>query len=72
MSIKILICQNIKHNCTYSKKYRYINKPVFVFIVILSSLIMYAKLGSISGGDQAYLDKSHRYTQFLEADLGLL
>ena len=72
MSIKILICQNIKHKYTYSKKYRYINKPVFVFIVILSSLIMYAKLGSISGGDQAYLGKSYRYTQFLEADLGLL
>ena len=46
MGIKIPICQNIKHS---SKKYTYINKPVFVFIVILSSLIMYAKLGSISG-----------------------
>ena len=50
MDIKILICQNIKHEYTYNEKYRYINKPVFVFIVILSSLIMYAKLGSISGG----------------------
>ena len=33
----------------YNKKYTYISKPVFVFIVILSSLIMYAKLGNISG-----------------------
>ena len=46
MGIKILICQNIKHEYTYNKKYTYINKPVFV---ILSSLIMYAKLGRISG-----------------------
>ena len=46
MGIKILICQNIKHEYTYNKKYTYINKPVFV---ILSSLIMHAKLGRISG-----------------------
>ena len=49
MGIKIPICQNIKHKYIYNKKYTYINKPVFVFIVILSSLIMYAELGSISG-----------------------
>ena len=48
MSIKILICQNIKHKYAYKKKDTYINKPVFVFIVILSSLIMYAQSGSIS------------------------
>ena len=35
MGIEIPICQNINHN---NKKYTYINKPVFVFIVILSSL----------------------------------
>ena len=46
MGIKIPICQSIKHKYTYNKKYTYINKPVFV---ILSSLMMYAKLGSISG-----------------------
>ena len=49
MAIKIPICQNIKYKYTYNKKYTYIKKPVFVFIVILSSLIMYAKLVSISG-----------------------
>ena len=49
MAIKIPICQNIKYKHTYNKKYTYIKKPVFVFIVILSSLIMYAKLVSISG-----------------------
>ena len=49
MAIKIPICQNIKYKYTYNKKYTYIKKPVFVFIVILSSLIMYAKLGNISG-----------------------
>ena len=49
MGIKIPIYQNIKHKYTYNRKYTYINKPVFVFIVILSSFIMYAKLGSISG-----------------------
>ena len=49
MVIKIPICQNIKHKYIHNKKYTYINKPVFVFIVILSSFIMYAKLGSISG-----------------------
>ena len=47
MDIKIPISQNIKHKYTYNKKYTYINKPVFVFAIILSSLIMYAKLGSI-------------------------
>ena len=41
------------------------NKPVFVFIVILSSLIVYAKLTVSHGADLAYLGKSHRYTQFL-------
>ena len=46
MGIKIPISQNIKHKYTYNKKYTYINKHVFV---ILSSLIMYAQLGSISG-----------------------
>ena len=49
MGIKIPICQNIKHKYTYNKKYTYTNKPDFVFIVILSRLVMYAKLGSISG-----------------------
>ena len=49
MGIKIPIYQNIKHKYTYNRKYTYINKPVFVFIVILSSLIIHAKLGSISG-----------------------
>ena len=53
---------SIWNKYTYNKKYTCINKPVFV---ILSSLIMYAKLGSISGSDQAYLGRSHRYTQFL-------
>ena len=48
MSIKILICQNIKHKYAYKKKDTYINKPFFDFIVILSSLIMYAQPGSIS------------------------
>ena len=61
MSIKIPICQNINHKYTYNKKYTYIKKPVFVFIVILSSLIMYAKLESISGSTPSYLGKSHRY-----------
>ena len=46
MGIKIPICQHMKHKYTYNKKYTCINKPAFV---ILSSLIMYAKLGSISG-----------------------
>ena len=46
MDIKTSICQNIKHEYIYNKKYTCINKPVFV---ILNSLIMYAKLGSISG-----------------------
>ena len=46
MGIKIPICQSIKHKYTYNKKYTYVNKPVFV---TLSSLMMYAKLGSISG-----------------------
>ena len=49
MGIIMSICQNIKHKYTYNKKYKYINKFVFVFIVILKSLIMCAKLGSISG-----------------------
>ena len=48
MGIKIPICQNIKHQYTYNKQYTYINKPVFVFVVILSSFRMYPKLGSIS------------------------
>ena len=48
MGIKIPISQNIKHKYIYNKKYAYINKPVIVFIVILSSLIIYAKLGSFS------------------------
>ena len=48
MSIKILICQNIKHKYAYKKKDTYIDKPVFDFIVILSSLIMYTQPGSIS------------------------
>ena len=45
MGIKISVCQNIKHKYTWNKKYTYINKPVFV---VLSSLIINAKLGSIS------------------------
>ena len=49
MGIKIPNCKNIKHKYTYNKKYTYINKPVFIFIVILSGLIIYAKLRSISG-----------------------
>ena len=49
MGIIMSICQNIKHKYIYNKKYKYINKFVFVFIVILKSLIMCAKLGSISG-----------------------
>ena len=49
MGIKIPISQNIKHKYTKNKKHTYINKPVFVFIVILSSLIMYPKVRSISG-----------------------
>ena len=40
---------------TYNKKYTYINNPVFVFVVILSSLIMYAKLESISECRQSLL-----------------
>ena len=62
MVIKIPICQNIKHKYIYNKKYTYINKPVFVFIVILSSFIMYASSEASQGADQAYLGKSHRYT----------
>ena len=46
MGIKIPIFQNIKRKYTYHKKYTYIDRPVFV---VLSSLIRYAKLGSISG-----------------------
>ena len=34
MGIKIPISQNIKHKYTYNKKYTYINKLAFVFIVI--------------------------------------
>ena len=49
MGIEIPICQNIKDKYTYSKNYTYISKPFFVSIVILSSLIMYAKLGSFPG-----------------------
>ena len=48
MGIKIPICQNIKHKYTYNKKYTYINKTVFVLIVILSSLIMYANLEGLT------------------------
>ena len=48
MGIEIPICQNIKDKYTYSKNYTY-NKHFFVSIVILSSLIMYAKLGSFPG-----------------------
>ena len=52
MGIKIQnfvrICQNIKDKYAYNKKYIYINKPVFTLILIFSSLIMYAKLRSIS------------------------
>ena len=49
MGIEIPICQNINHN---NKKYTYINKPVFVFIVILSSLKRKSWLkGFLSGGD---------------------
>ena len=41
--------QNIfTYKYTYNKKYTYISNPVFVFVVILSSSIMYAKLESIS------------------------
>ena len=65
MGIKIPICQNIKHN---SKKYTYINKPVFVFIVILSSLIMYAKLGSISGCRPNLLGKKRQIYMVSEAE----
>ena len=61
MGIKIPIYQNIKHKYTNNKKYRYIIKPVFVFTVILSSLMMYAKLGSMSGCRPTLLGKSHRY-----------
>ena len=46
MGIKISICQNIKHKYTWNKKYTCINKPV---VVVLSSLIINTKLGSISG-----------------------
>ena len=49
MGIKIPICKNIKHKYTYSKIYADINKPFFIFIVILNSLVMHAKFGSISG-----------------------
>ena len=55
MGIKISICQNIKHKYTYNKKHTYINKPIFVFIVILSCWIMYAKLESISGSRPSLL-----------------
>ena len=48
MGTKISISQNIKHKYTNSKKHTYINKPVFVFIVILSSRLMYPKFRSIS------------------------
>ena len=48
MGIKLPICQNRKQKYTSSKKYIYIKKPAIVFIVISSSLRMYAKLGSIS------------------------
>ena len=34
MGIKTPISQNIKHKYKYNKKYTYINKPAFVFIVI--------------------------------------
>ena len=37
MGIKIPIYKNIKHKYTYNKKYTYTNKPVLIFIVILSS-----------------------------------
>ena len=57
---------------SYNKKYTYINKTVFNFIVILSSLIITAKLGSISGCRPSLLTwvKATDYTVF-EAGLGL-
>ena len=51
MGITIPICQNIKQ-IYMQQKYTYISKPDFV---ILSSLIMYAKLGRISGGKRSLL-----------------
>ena len=50
MVIIIPICKKKKtYKYSYNKKHTYINKTVFNFIVILSSLIIIAKLGSISG-----------------------
>ena len=49
MVIKIPICKSIQHEYLYNKKYIYTNKLVFIFIVILSSLIIYAKLENILG-----------------------
>ena len=60
MGIKIPIYQNIKHKYTNNKKYKYIIKPVFIFTIILRSLIMYAKLGSMSRYRPTLLGKSHR------------
>ena len=54
MSIKVPICQNIKHKYIYiQRKYTYINMYVFVFIVILSSLIILRSLEAFQGADQA-------------------
>ena len=47
MGMKIQVCKNIKHINIHTTKNIYINKAAFIFIVILSSLIIYAKLGSI-------------------------
>ena len=51
MGIKKPICQNIKQ--IYIQQKIYINKHVFVFIVILNSLIMYVSLEASQGVDQA-------------------
>ena len=63
MVIKTPICQNIKQ--IYIQQKNTYNQFVFVFTVILSSLIMFAKFGRILGCRQAYLRKSHRYSQSL-------
>ena len=65
MGIKIPICKNMKHMNIHTTKNIHTLTAVFIFIVILSSLIIYAKVGSISRRRPSlffFIDKSHRYT----------
>ena len=52
MGIKISIFKNIKHINIHTAKYRITSTSPFIFIAILSSLEIHARLGSILLGSK--------------------